>query len=421
MDVENQAYIQLRAEERLRSGSDIKAAEEEIQPQFRYDYIWNEGVDHFTALYNPRLIYTSSWDRRFPDPNRINPTSLNLTDPNKTPFSMLQNGGIGYERVRPRWRLTLYAFGAYGTISTTALLVQAPWTGEGPPPDPAPIIPATIGARFTLLFESVQLFVPIKLSSRTALIPGIKYDAFGGADQESRGVIALSQGPSASIQLDHAATHEDRLITTLGAGRTDNTFQDAQEQQTIYRAQLVQAWRHYFSFHTYSELSGGVQVGGDNVNGYSVYSQAEALLLWDSWPLAIVPPGAAPFGGEPGHGGHWQLAGLAKVEPWIDIFSGELEQRAVLGGAANYGYSHVNYRASLSYAEVVNTPQSVAQYKIILGETALKYNFVNSFSADIGVRVGFQDFDNAIRFNTLTQATAFAGLTYAPLPARWNP
>ena len=67
------------------------------------------------------------------------------------------------------------------------------------------------------------------------------------------------------------------------------------------------------------------------------------------------------------------------------------------------------------------TPQSVAQYQIIFGEGALKYQIVPTFAVDGGVRVGYQDFNNAIRFNTLTQVTGFVGLSYTPVAYRWNP
>lgn len=421
MDVENQLYVAARAEERLRSGTDIKSAEEEVDPSLRYDYIWKAGSDHFVLLYRPRLIYQSSWDRRFPDANLINPNTLNTANPNKTPFSGLHFLGLGYEHTRPRYRVTLYGNGAYGQISTTALLVPEVWTGEGVPLDPNPIIPSTIGARLTLLFAQATLNVPIRLSPRTALIPGVNYNAFGGADTKSRGVIALSEGPGASLQLDHLATKSDRLITTIGAGRVQNHFQDERDQVTIYRAQASQAWRHYFSNHWTSELSTGASIGGDAINGFTIFSEGEAWVTWDSWPVFRQPPGAAPQAGEPGHGGHLQVGAMAKVQPWIDLFSGDLEQRAVVGGALNYGAGRTTTHLALSYARVVNTPRSVAQYQIIFGEAGVKYQIVPQFSADMGVRVGYQDFDNAIRFNTLTQVIGYVGLTYTPTAYRWNP
>ncbi|MCW5838168.1 MAG: hypothetical protein KIS78_37600, partial [Labilithrix sp.] len=330
MDVAQQGYVQARVEERMKIGSDINAAETELNPLLRYDLIWRGGQNHFVAIYNPRFIHTTSWDRTLPDPNLINPETLNLADPNATPLSALHNGGVGYEVVRPRWRLSLYQFLAYGPISTTALLVQAPWNGVALPPDPNPIIPAIIGARFRLLFVQTQLFVPIRLSARTALIPGATYNAFGGADRSSRGVIALTQGPGASLSLDHAATRSDRFVTTVGAGRVSTTFQDDREGVVIVRTEATQTWRHYYSNKLSSEVMGGAAIGGDQINGFTMFTLGHAALLWDSWGQPRIPPGAAPYAVFGGRGHRLQLGAVAKVQPWIDLFSGDLEQRAVL-------------------------------------------------------------------------------------------
>lgn len=419
MDVAHQAYVQVRAEERLRSGSDINAAESELNPQLRYDVIWKGGSNHFVALYQPRFLYTHSWDRRFPDPDLINPATLNLRDPNDTPWSTLHNGGFGFEAVRRRWRLSLYQFGAYGPITTTALLVQAPWNGDGFPPDPLPIIPSIIAARFTLLFLQTQVFVPYRLSRRAALIPGFVYNAFGGADAPSRGVIALTQGPGASLALDVAATKNDRLVSTIGAGRVQTTFQDDRDGVTIYRSDLTQAWRHFWTSKVSTELMGGGAIGGDEINGFSLFTLAHAALLYDSYTIARVDPGAPPMGPPGGRGDRLQLGAIVKVAPWIDIFSGELEQRGIGTVAANYTTGATTFRGQVGMAKVFNTPRSVAEYQLILGEGGIRYRFAPTFAADAGLRVGYQDFDNAVRFNQLTQVTVFGGLLWAPLPARF--
>ncbi|MBX3212113.1 MAG: hypothetical protein KF850_08775 [Labilithrix sp.] len=419
MDVAQQGYVQARAEERVRIGSDINAAETELNPLLRYDLIWRGGQNHFVAIYNPRFIHTTSWDRTLPDPNLINPETLNLADPNATPLSALHNGGLGYEVVRPRWRLSLYQFLAYGPISTTALLVQAPWNGTALPPDPNPIIPAIIGARFRLLFVQTQAFVPIKLNERTALIPGVTYNAFGGADRSSRGVIALTQGPGASLSLDHAATRSDRFITTVGAGRVSTTFQDDREGVVIVRTEATQVWRHYYSNNLASELMGGAAIGGDQINGFTMFTLGHAALLWDSWGQARIPPGAAPYAVFGGRGHRLQLGAVAKVQPWIDLFSGDLEQRAVLSLAANYSIDRVTFRGALGHARVFATPRSVAEYKIVLGDASVQYRITPTFSADFGLRAGYQDFNNAVRFSELTQLTVYGGLSWVPLPARF--
>jgi hypothetical protein len=419
MDVAQQGYVGARVEERVRSGSDIKTEETEVDPTLRWDVIWHGGEDHFVALYQPRFIYTSSWEEVLPDPRLVNRETVNTGDPNKTPLSALHNGGVGFEAVRQRWRLSLYQFLAYGPISTSALLIQKPWDGLGLPPDPNPIIPSIIAARFNLLFVQTQLFVPIKLSARTALIPGFVYNAFGGADAASRGVIAMSQGPGASLALDHAASRSDRLVTTVGAGIVSTTFEDEREGATIYRAEAKQSWQHFYSKNLSSDLVLGGSVGGDNFNGYTLFSIASAAMLWDSWGQPRVPPGAAPFGGDEGHGSRLQLGVVAKADPWIDIFSGDLEQRAVVSVAANESVGRVTVRGAVSYGKVLNIPRSIAEYEIALAEGSVIYRFAPTFSVDAGVRTGHQSFDNSIRQNEVTQFTAFAGLSWAPLPARF--
>ena len=419
MDVSQQAYVQARAEERIRTGNDVTAEETELNPQLRYDFIWKSGQNHFVASYLPRLVLTHTFSRPSVDEKLVNPATLNLTDPNNDPLSLLHNGGVGFEMVRPRFRISLYQFGAYGPITTTSILVQAPWTGDGPPPDPNPIIPSTIAARFTLLFLQTQFFAPIKLSRRVALIPGFVYNAFGGADSASRGVIALTSGPGASVALDVAATREDRFVTTVGGGRITTDFEGDRTGAVILRAEATQSWRHWWSRNLSTEVLGGGSVGGDNISGFSLYSLASASLLYDSYPLFRLDPGAPPQAGPPGRGNRVQMGLVAKTTPWIDLFSGELEQRGVGVFAMNYTMGRTMVRGQLSAAKVFNTPRSVAQYTLVQAETGVRYALLPTLSVDGGLRYGSQDFSNAIRENRVTQATVFAGVSWVPLPARF--
>lgn len=419
MDVAQQAYVQARVEERVRTGNDVTAEETELNPLLRYDFIWKSGQNHLVAIYQPRLVFTHTFNRPTVDPRVVNPATLNLTDSNDNPLSLLHNGGVGFEAVRARYRVSLYQFGAYGPITTTSILVQAPWTGDGPPPDPNPIIPSTIAARFTLLFLQTQFFAPLKLSRRASLTPGFVYNAFGGADSASRGVIALTSGPGASLALDVAATQNDRFTTTIGGGRISTAFEGDRTGAVIYRAEATQGWRHWWSRSLSSEVVGGGSVGGDNISGFSLYSLASVGLLYDSYPFFRLDPGAAPQGGPPGRGNRVQIGIVAKTTPWIDLFSGELEQRAVGVGAVNYTIGRTTLRGQLSGARVFNTPRSVAQYSILQGETGVRQQLGTTVSIDAGLRYGSQDFKNAIRFNQLTQATVYAGLTWAPLPAKF--
>jgi hypothetical protein len=419
MDVAQQAYFQAHAEERIRTGNDVTAEETEIQPQLRYDFIWDGGQDHFVAIYNPRFIYTHTFKTPTINPVVVNPGTLNLTDPNDTPFSALQNGGLALEMVRPRYRLALYQFGAYGPVTTTALLVHAPWTGEGPPPDPVAIIPSTIGARFTLLFLQTQALVPIRVSRRVALTPQFVYNSFGGADNASKGVIAATYGPGVSLALEADVSKRDRLTTTVGAGTIGTAFQDNRTGDTIYRAEGSQAWRHYYSRGVYTELLAGMSYGTDALNGPAFYPLLSAGVYYDSYPFVRQPPGAQPQGGIPGHGNRLQLAFLVKEAPWIDIFSGELEERVIGIGAVNYILGATTLRAQLGTGVNAGNVETQAKYKIIEAEVGVRYAVSPTFLIEGGLRFGYQDFSNAIRANQITQETVYAGLTWAPLPARF--
>lgn len=426
MDVQQQAFIQLKGEQRVKYASDIDTIETELNPTLRYDFIWRGGQNHFVALYVPRYLFTNNSNVTRPDPNLVNPGSLRdgyedyIKNPNQDPFSALHNGGFGFEMTRPRWRLSLYQLGAYGTISTTALLIPPVWEGGAAPPDPNPIIPSTIGARFTLVFLQTQLFVPIRLNPRTALIPGATYNVFGGSDSASRGVIARTSGPGASLALEYAATRTDTLVSTVGAGSVSTEFQDVRDNVLIIRSEATQTWRHYWSPYVSSELMAGAAAGGDAINGFTAYSLAHASVLYDSWPLVRIAPGAPPYGAPPGSGNRVQIGAIAKVTPWIDLFSGDLEQRAVLALAANYTVGRVTLRGQASTARVVNTPQTFeAQYQIVFGDVGARVRILPTLFAEGGVRAGYQDFNNAVRFNELTQIQFYAGATWAPLPARF--
>lgn len=419
MDIAHQAYVQARGEERARTGNDVSAVETELNPQLRYDTIWDGGQSHFVAIYQPRFVYTRTMGRPDIDTTLINPLTLNTADPNDTPFSALHNGGIGFEKVERRWRLSAYQFAAYGPITTTALLVQPPWSGDGFPADPNPIIPSTIAARFRLLFAQTQVFVPIRLSRRAAITPGFTYNAFGGADSSSRGVIAMTRGPGANVVLDVAASKYDRLATTVGAGTVQVLFEGDRQGANIYRAETSEAWRHWFTPNLSSEVALGASVGGDSVNGFTYYTVGQAGLLYDSWSLPRIDPGAPPYGIEFGRGNRLQAGVIVKMQPWLDLFSGGLEQRGVGVAALNYTIDRVTLRGQLSAAKVLPQPRTVAEYQIFQGDSSVRYRFTPTVSSDLGVRFGAQDFDNAVRFNQTTQATFFLALLWAPLPAKF--
>jgi hypothetical protein len=419
MDVAQQAWVAAHVEERARSGNDVSALETELKPLARYDRIWNGGQTHFVALYSPRFVYTRTTGEPYIDETRINRGALTNTDANARPFSALHNGGIGIEAIRRRWRLSAYQFAAYGPITTTSLLVQDPWAGEGQPAEPNPIIPSTIATRFTLLFAQTQVFVPVKVSPRVALIPSFTFNAFGGANSEARAAMALTLGPGGSVAVEVAATKNDRFVTTVGAGQVQTLFQGDRTGPNIYRAEARQSWRHWLREDLSTELEAGATIGGDAISGFSLYSFAEAGLLYDAYGLPKLAPGAAAQGAPPGRGARLQVGTFARVTPWLDLFSGELVQRGVAVFALNYGRDRTTFRLQVSGAHVLPTPRSIARYDIFQADTSVRYRFTRDWSGDVGVRFGAQDFDNAIRFNQTTQGQLFVGVGWAPQPARF--
>ncbi len=418
MQIAQQVGVQARVEERGRTGNDATAQETEFDPQVRYDLAWGGGRKHLGVLYAPRLVYNYIFDRTLPDPVLVNPATLNAADPNDTPTSFLHAGGIGLDAVWPRWRLSAYEFASYGEVTTSALFVQAPWAGDELPADPFPIIPSLTAPRFTLLFAQTRVSTPIRLSPRVALTPTLLYNSFGGADSGSRATIALTSGPAASLALEVVASKNDRLITTVGAGRTATQFQGDRTGATVYRGEATQSWRHWFTSKMSSELVAGGTVGGSALDGYIAYSETQAGLLYDSYGLVKLAPGGLPVGDPPGHGERLQIGIVAKITPWIDLFSGDFEQRGTVVGAVNYIVDRVSLRAAVSGAHVLATDQSVATYNFFGAEGGVKVRLSPILTVDGGLRYGAQDFDNAIRFSQISQGTVFVGVAYQPLPAR---
>jgi hypothetical protein len=419
MDVAQQASFQARVEERLRVGNDVNSEETDINPQVRYDAIGQGGNAHFVVYYAPRLVLTQTFSRELPDPNLVNPETINTSDPNDTPVSVQHNAGIGFEYIQPRWRLAAYQFASYGPVTTTTLLIQKPWEGGEVPADPQPIVPATVAARFTLLFAQTQLSVPIRVSRRVAVIPGFVYNAFGGATSDDRAAMALSYGPGAFIDVDVAASKSDRLVSHVGAGQVSTLFQGDRTGASIVRAEATQSWRHWFTNQLSLEGVGGGSIASDEISGTEAFGIAQVDMIYDTWLLQRIDPGAPPAGAPLGHGNRLQVALMVKAVPWLDFFSGELEERALGIAAANYGIGPIMFRAQVSAAKVFNNPDSVSKYTFFSTEASVRYAFAPTWFVDGGVRYGYQDFANAIRFDNITQATFFAGVTWAPLPARF--
>src|SRR4029078_12620428 len=123
---------------------------------------------------------------------------------------------------------------------------------------------------------------------------------------------------------------------------------------SINRADASQAWRHNWTSTVSSGVLGGGIVVGDAIAGYSLSSVAQVDLLYDNYGRVFLEPGAPPEGAPPGRGNRLQVGIVAKAQPWIDLFSGELEQRAVGSVAAADTFDRFTVRGQFSAGRVFN-------------------------------------------------------------------
>jgi hypothetical protein len=381
--------VQARTEARDASGTDPNDLELEFTPQARWDVIWQHGNGHFTAVYAPRLVYSI-----------INAdASQDLAAKNS--FLNLHQVSIGTEIEQQRYHVAAYGNFAYGPITTTALLVTKPWLGEGLPPPPGVIIPAKFGAEFTVLFGQGQVGVPIYLTRRLTLIPLVAYNAFGGADSASRDVIAMVRGPGASLSLEAKATREDTFKTKIGAGQAQAFFGGDRVGASFVRAEAEERLTHKFSELTTSELAGGVSFSQDQFTGARLFPTAEANSITGvRWRTTEV-----------------RFGGVARVQPWLDPLSGDLEQRVEIMAALNVTFwQKLVLRAQGGYARVLEdtTVVSPNSYSIGTGEGGIIYKFTRELSADATLRFSRQDFSNAYRAGVTNQWLGTVGLLYQP-------
>lgn len=383
--------VQTRVEERPivtsdrnNAGNDTSRLESEVAPQARYDLIAKNGADHAVALYAPRLVLPQT------------------EAPSKQPLVTLHSIVAGLEQERTRYHLAAYMFGAYGIITTSALLVQAPWKGDGLPARPNPIIAPQDTARFKLLFLQPQASIAYRLTRRLTLTPTLQYNAFGGANSVSRGTIAMVHGPGGTLALEALTTRSDSWKTTVGAGYSEVLFEGDRKGAPIVQAQADERYRHAFTRAVASEVAAGAQVGGDAQNGYNLFPTGEVNTVL----RRPVPMGIAA------------VAVVGRVAPWINLFSGDIEQRGEVIGATSWTVRRVTLRAQASAGRVVFMPDTVSRYSIVQAEAGVAYAFSRYVSGDVGARTAVQAFSNAYRESNVSQHMAFVGLTIAPQALR---
>jgi hypothetical protein len=406
MNSQNLLVTQVRTEtrERIENGRssiarvEDRALELEVAPVVRYDYIGKRGDDHMVLLYTPRFIL----------PNVGDAISGDFSD-RRSRFSPYHNAGFGLELQRPGYKFMLYGFGAYGSITTSALLYQKPWNGEGFPVVPMALLPAERAARFTLIFYQPQVATTFRLAPHWSLTPMVKYNAFGGADGVSRATIPLTAGPQAQLVLEAKPTRRDTFRTLLGVSYTEITAAQLDVTGTFQFDRPAAPVTAAFGEQRYSRDLARDVIGEVAIGANAFSSLTAGARLAPTGEVNIQYRGVSK-----------KIVVRAKQEPWLNIFGQEFEPRTELTAAGYFDLSqHWVYRAQATGARTLGKLDSVSRYTLLLGDTGIQYKITRAASVDGGVRFGFQDLTNANIDSRVTQLILYAGFTYAPpLPTR---
>ncbi len=415
LDTTSLVAAQVRLEERGRFTAETTSApvtpqtrpvlESELAPQIRYDLLWQHGLSHFVFLYAPRFVIpdTTNLDTlRFSAPTQ---QERDDSQANNTPlppqFGAYHQFALGLEIERKRTHWAFYGFGGYGPISNTALLVQKPWTGEGLPASPYPIIPTLGAASINLLFLQGQGFVNVRLSRRVTLTPSVNFGAFGSAESLSRRTIPLTYGPGAKVSLDIKTTAVDTWKTAFGAGyQFPALFNDDRKGSPTVLFEAEERYVHQWRPLITSEVAAGARTAQNPTFGARLYPTAEANTIfgWDHRTSET------------------RLAGIAKVGPWINLLSGDVEQKVEGIVAVNHKVGKTTFRGQGSVGVIAGNIDVISRYLLATAQTSAAYQFTRLISADMGVRTTTQFFSNAQReFNT-QQLMFFGGLTLAMDP-----
>lgn len=401
MNTESTVTAQVRAEirERLESGESSigqqsdAALEAEVAPVLRYDLIGKHGFDHLAVLYTPRFIL----------PNVPKAFAGDLSD-RRNKFVPFQNGGFGLELERPRYRVMLYGFAAYGSITTSALLLQKSWLGEGVLPGPQPILPSDRAARFTLLFYQPQFGVALKLRKHITLTPSVRYASFGGADGESRATIPATSGPQAQLNLDIEVTRRSTFKTMIGAAYTSvlnaqldvaGNFERDRSGAPFANAQVEERYVRKFSRTVTGEIAAGAIIADNRIQGTRLYPTGEANVQVQMR--------------------HTKLAVILRSTPWVNLFAGEFEPRTELSFGV---YSNITTtwvaRLQATGARTLGNADSISRYTLVVGDGAIGYRLSREVLLEGGARGGFQDFSNANLDSQSNQFTFYGAFSYTP-------
>lgn len=415
MDTTSTVAAQVRLEERGRFTNETTSLavkpvtrpvlESELAPQLRYDLLWGHGLSHFVAIYAPRFIVpdTSNIDTlrlSSPTADEVNAAFQNNTTPPQQ-FGAFHNLALGLELEAKRTHWSIFQFAGYGPISNTALLVQKPWNGEGLPASPYPIIPTLGASSFNLLFLQSQASVTIRLSRTTTLTPLVNFGAFGGADSVSRGKIPLNYGPGARVSLDVKTTPLDTWRTAVGTGYTfPALFAESLTGSPTIRVELDEQYEHRWSPLATSAVSVGAEVAQNPTFGARLYPKGEASTTY-GWDHRTSET---------------RFALIGKLGPWINLLSGDVEQKTEGLFGVSHRINKTTLRAQASAGGIVGNTDVISKYVLATGQIGAAYQLTRHISIDLGVRGTSQLSTTAQRRFDTQQLMIFGGITLATDP-----
>ncbi len=393
--------VAARTEGRMRSEtgssslaqSKDSALELEVAPTAAYTIIGNSANDYLTAIYVPRFILPDTLSPSFGDAGE-----------RKSRFSTFHNGGFAIGHTRPKFRLDFLALGAIGSINTAALLNQPPWRGDRLPETPLILLPAERSNRFTVAFYQIQATPTFRLDAKWSLTPMVRFNAFGGAESQSRATLPLTRGPQTETRLAYKPTRRATLTTFLGAAYTtvlaaqiDVAGQVIGDRQgaAVSNAAAEQSFAYKTSRQGELEVGIGSTIAGVRTQGLKLSPIGHAQYVYRTprtkWAVVL------------------------KQAPWLNLFAGEYEPRTELTVAAHVDLDrHWVYRGQASAIRTLGKLESVSRYTFVVGDTAGGYRLTREALLEVGVRAGLQDMTNSLFDSRTVQLVGFVSFTYVP-------
>lgn len=359
------------------------AVDVETRPSLRLDTRWRHGFDALALLYAPRLIYPH-------------------VGQGEQALDAYHIGAFAFDRERARSHFSLTGTVAAGTLSTSSMLVQPLWAEEGLPPSPTPLL--QVGAedpRFAVLYAQARAAIDFRVSRRTTVTPAVAYEANGGLDEPSRAVLALVHGPVGSLSIERQLSRADALVTTV-TGAYAEVETTVVEAAPVTRGEAEQRWRHKVSRLTSTELAWGIVVSVQDPLPVQLYGIGQVSLI-TGFQQRSARARAAFYG---------------RTFPWINSFSGDVEQRAEGGVAVSWTAGLTTLRLQTAAVTAFLPPEYRSTMTLFLGEAGLARQLSRRVSIDGGLRAGFQSVAVAFRSFETVQPMAFVGLTLAPMPMR---